>query len=102
MVGSMCAGATRTWSPTRSGWSGPKVVCSSEQNHTEPPLTVGLPWSMPSDLRPQSATAYAGATEITVDHTHSACTNGSPSLPYAVSISTYDPAWISFAHTFMS
>ena len=33
-VGSMCAGNTRTRSPTATGVPGPNVTCSSEQYHT--------------------------------------------------------------------
>ena len=67
-------------SPTRTGWSGTKVTCSSEQNSTSAPSTDGSPWSMPSALRPQSATAHPGDTEMTVASTDSAWAKGSPSL----------------------
>ena len=80
------------------------MVCSSEQNHTVAPGTDGLPWSMPSDFRPTSATTHGGwtsllggAADTTVASTVSAGRNGSPTAPYAVSISAYDPAWISVA-----
>ncbi len=59
---------------------------------------------MPSDLSPTSATTHGGwisllggLAEITVASTDSAGRNGSPTAPYAVSISAYDPAWISVA-----
>src|SRR5256885_5271003 len=49
-------------SPTVTGFSGAKVMCSSETIITmPPPSTSGLPWSMPSALRPQLATAYPEA-----------------------------------------
>ena len=98
----MWAGQTRMRSPTRTGAPDAKVRCSSEQNHTSAPSTVGLPWSMPSALRPQSATAQPVDTEITVASTLSAWTKGRPSLAYAVSINAYDPAWISVAQPLMS
>ena len=95
--------------PSERGSSGANVVCSSEQNHTVAPGTVGLPWSMPSDLSPTSATTQGGwisllggLAEITVASTDSACRNGSPTAPYAVSISAYEPAWISVAAVFTS
>ena len=63
-------------------------MCSSEQNSTSAPSTLGSPWSMPSALSPQSATTQPfGDTEITVASTQSAWRNGRPSLAYAVSIS---------------
>src|SRR5882757_5532319 len=101
-VGSTCAGSTRTRSPTRTepGTSGANVMCSSEQNHTAAPGMLGLPWSMPSDLSPTSATAQPSDTEITVPSTDSAWANGRPSEPYAVSIRAYEPAWISVAQVF--
>src|SRR3974390_2216916 len=102
MVGSMCAGSTLIRSPTCSGEPGTNVRCSSEQNHTSDPSTDGLPWSMPSAFTPQSATAQPFDTEITVASTDSAWTKGSPSFAYAVSMRTYDPAWISVAHVLMS
>ena len=46
--------------------------------------------------------APARSTEITVARTDSAWRNGSPSAPYAVSISAYEPAWISVASVLMS
>ena len=82
------ARATRaTRSPTDRGGSGPNVMCSSEQNHTLASSIEGLPWSMPSAFRPQSATARVPLTETTVATTCSARRNGSPSAPYAVSMS---------------
>ena len=57
------------------------VTCSSEQNHTSAPSIDGLPWSMPSALRPQSAT---GTTRVDGDRrsprTASAGRNGRSSL----------------------
>ena len=76
----MCAGSTRTRSPTRIGVPGAIVRCSSEQNHTVDPSTDGFPWSMPNALSPQSATTQSFDTEMTVDSTLSACTNGRPSF----------------------
>src|SRR5919107_651808 len=59
---------------------------------------------MPSDLSPTSATTQGGwisllggLAETTVASTDSACRNGSPTAPYAVSNNAYDPAWISVA-----
>ena len=72
MVGSTWAGSSRD--AVADGRSGPmppgsKVTCSSEQNHTVAPSMVGLPWSMPSALRPASHTAHFGATDMTVAST---------------------------------
>ena len=61
--------------------SGAKVTCSSEQNETSAPAIDGLPWSIPSALSPQSATAQSPrSTEITVASTVSAGTKGRPSV----------------------
>src|SRR5580704_12403034 len=57
---------------------------------------------MPSAFSPQSATTQFFETEMTVESTLKAWTNGSPSLAYAVSIKAYDPACISVTHLFMS
>ena len=60
---------------------------------------------MPSDFSPTSTTAQPGISpagavvEMTVPSTESAAANGrSGNAPYAVSINTYEPAWISLAH----
>ena len=71
--------------PDRLASRRPKVRCSSEQNHSLAPAgstTVGLPWSIPSDLRPTSATANpaVGLTEITVPASDSAGPKGSAQM----------------------
>ena len=85
MVGSMCAGIMRMRSPTFGSGppsEGENVVCSSDTNHTSPPSTVGLPWSMAIALSPASSTAHPfGLTEITVDQRNKACSNGCPDRP---------------------
>src|SRR5215218_2344048 len=98
----MWAGHTLTRSPTRAPSSGTKVTCSSEQNRTVPPSTVGSPWSMPSDLSPQSATAHLADTEMTVASTHSAGRKAGVMAANVVSIRAYEPAWISVAQVLRS
>ena len=58
-------------------------------------------------MSPTSATTHGGwislaggDADTTVASTVSACRKGSPTAPYAVSISAYDPAWISVATAF--
>src|SRR5215207_3645467 len=65
-------------------------------------MTVGSPWSIPSDLSPQSATAQPSDTEMTVATIDTASSNGRSRWPYAVSMSAYEPAWISVTHVLMS
>ena len=78
--GRRAPGARGCGRPTRSGAPGTNVRCSSEQNHTSAPSTDGLPWSMPSALRPQSATAQSVDTEITVDRTRERLDEGQAEL----------------------
>ena len=62
-------------------------MCSSETTITRPASMVGLPWSIPRALRPQSTTAWRRDTLITVASIQSAGTNAGISGAYAVSIS---------------
>src|ERR1700691_373988 len=97
MVGSMWAGISLTWSPTRRGGANSvlantvlantvlantvlantvlantvlaNTVCSSEQYQTLASSMDGLPWSMPRVLRPALATDHWAEVEMTVART---------------------------------
>ena len=68
IVGSMCAGTTLHPGADRHAVLGTNVTCSSLQNSTSAASIDGLPWSMPSALRPTSATAPRRRVDHRAEH----------------------------------